>query len=160
MQNRKGFTLIELLVVVLIVGILSAIALPQYTKSVEKTKIAEAKIIFNTMEKNYQLCVLAYGSDSEECTDWSIFIPNYLTIELPGSWVQDDNCPVSGIRCIINKDWAYDTDMTSGFYAIRIHNKDINNPIYSLFFDYSDGSIECFEGACKKICGADRCYVK
>lgn len=58
---KKGFTLIELLVVVLIIGILSAVALPQYEKAVEKSRTAEALQILTSLRNAQALCQLERG---------------------------------------------------------------------------------------------------
>lgn len=60
-MKNSGFTLIELLVVVLIIGILSAVALPQYTKAVEKARMSEALSIISSLRSNVELYVLDNG---------------------------------------------------------------------------------------------------
>ena len=55
---KKAFTLIELLVVVLIIGILAAIALPQYQKAVEKSRQAEAFLNMKTISDAVKVAIM------------------------------------------------------------------------------------------------------
>lgn len=121
---KKGFTLIELLVVVLIIGILAAVALPQYEKAVEKARAAEAFIILKNMKQAQDVYYLANNSLLPQNLD-------DLDIQIPGTTVQD--VTVGGSRdSQKTKNFTYKIFSNTNPHALR---RDSNGKLlYSLAY--------------------------
>ncbi len=75
MSAKKGFTLIELLVVVLIIGILAAIALPQYQIAVEKSRMAEAAGLLKVIARANEGYFLSTGSYAPDLSVLDVDVP-------------------------------------------------------------------------------------
>ena len=132
----KGFTLIELLVVVLIIGILSAIALPQYEKAVEKARATEglimAKAIRDAIERHFV-----------EFPDVSVTSPSQITdVKIPKSKY------MGAVDYYIGKHF-FGGISTNAVWVVRVEGKGLSDKVsnagggrkkYSITYTYNPGS--------------------
>ena len=134
-NKNKGFTLIEMLVVVLIIGILAAVALPQYRKSVEKAKLSEALINFKMMKESVAIYLLNHGLPNED-----IYLKDFpLDVELSGGkWGEQDNE-------YHTDDYTYYLYINPDFYDIEVTRESENYYILVSLPNESPKDI-CFDG--------------
>lgn len=120
--QNSGFTLIELLVVVLIIGILTAVGLPEYTKAVEKSRVADANTQLNNLvmaEKAYRLSNTTYTVDLTQ-----------LDIELP-------NIRTDATNTFGTSDWEISVREEGGFFVMYAVRAKEGTPITSGEYRYT-----------------------
>ena len=104
MKNKIGFTLVELLVVVLIVGVLAAVALPQYQKTIEKSKAVQAKTLLSALDKSVKVYFLNQGTYPVQLDELPIQIP---------AWAGTDHAFISTSHW---KEWHAAKDWNVAYY--------------------------------------------
>ncbi len=116
-QTKAGFTLIEILVVVLIIAVLTAVALPQYQKAVEKSRAAQGIATLKVLYEAGKVYYLEHGVYPSKFTDLEVQLP----CEGNERWTTQVNADSA---CSIGE-WSFQTynSTSKGIFAGRIKGK-------------------------------------
>ncbi len=151
-KSTKGFTLIELLVVVLIIGILAAIAIPQYQMAVGKSKFTTLKTMTKSIVESVQRYYLANNAYPKKTTDLDISFDG-----MQQTYVDSDQFNFStsdNISCSVYiKDDAQIVCYRKIFSkTIEYHvNRETNKPIYC--YAYSKNTSDIVNRLCQNETG-------